>query len=104
MSSKKDLRNLNASEKDLFSIVDQLYVNESLCGAYRSLLGKCNTLYKSSKINAFYTINGKLIIKYDGHKNAEGNLVGFKSGRIEHVTDLEDLFGKELINSLVRKP
>ena len=103
LKKKKDLCDLNASEKNSLSIVGKLYVNESLCGAYRSLLGKCNALYKRSAINAFYTINGKLMIKRGGHKNNEGNLVGFKLKKIEHVSDLEELYGKKMIDSLVRK-
>ena len=100
---KKILRDLSDEDKTQLHIDSKLYVNESLCPAYRILLGKCNSLYKQKKIQAFYTSNGTIRIKTCGFKNDNGDLIGCDVTKIEHIYDLEALFGKDVMNTLVRK-
>ena len=38
---------------------------ESLCSHNKQLLGKCNALFKKKQIESFYTINGKIKMKYN---------------------------------------
>ena len=41
----------------------RLYVNESLCPAYRKLFWKCKLLFKESKIQSCWTYNGTIKVK-----------------------------------------
>ena len=68
-------------------------VSESLCPAFRQLLGKCNSLQKMKKLNSFYTINGKIKIRFE-RENEEVNT------EISHKDYLIDIFGAELISSI----
>ena len=63
-SETKNPRELNQNNKNKLKLT-KIYVNESLCPYYRKLLGKCNSLLKKNRLKSFYTINGKLKIKYD---------------------------------------
>ena len=71
-------------------------MNESLCPAFRQLLGKCNSLQKLKKLNSFYAINGKINIRFK-RENQEVNT------EINHEADLGDMFGPELISSVNRE-
>ena len=42
-----------------------IYINELLCPAYRKLFGECNSLQKKICIISFYTIHGKIKVKYE---------------------------------------
>ena len=47
-----------------------MYVNESLCPASKRILGKRNALLKKKYVDVFYTISGKVKIKYACRKRA----------------------------------
>ena len=47
-----------------------MYVNESLCPARKRILGKRNALLKKKYVDVFYTISGKVKIKYACRKRA----------------------------------
>ena len=74
----------------------KVYINESLCGPFRYLMGKCNSLFKRKHISGFYTINGcvKIILLA-----AEGDTEGV-TAPVSHIQDLYYLFGTDLIDSL----
>ena len=101
LTKRKKLRELNKDEKNDLSVDGKLYINESLCGAYRVLLGKCNALFKSSRIHVFFTINGK--IKIGGQKSDKGEWVNYEEMEITHITDLEKRFGKRFIDTLIKR-
>ena len=88
LRNKKKLREMdNQTQTKLRS--KKVYVNESLCGTYRKLLGKCNALQRKKYLTSFYTINGKLKIKYDN--NIE---------EISHENDLKEIFGEAIVNEI----
>ena len=62
--NKKKLCELPRSGKQKLR-AEKIYVNESLCSHIKQLLSKCNALFKKKQIESFYTINGKIKIKYD---------------------------------------
>ena len=90
LRNKKKLRELNNDAKKKLKS-NKIYVNESLCPAYRRILGKCNALAKKGKLVSFFTINGKIKIKI----TAEGRPI-----EITHEVDLIELFGCEIINEI----
>ena len=100
---RKLFRDLTQEAKNDLNIDKRLYVNESLCGAYRVLQGKCNALFKLHRIVGFYTSNGTIRIKTGGRKNEKGEWVGCDVSRVTHVSDLESKFGKTFMDTLVRK-
>ena len=61
--NKKKLREIHDEDKQKLRS-NKIYVNNSLCLAFRKLLGKCNSLHKIKKLNLFYTINGKIKIRF----------------------------------------
>ena len=69
LTNKEKLRELSQDgNKKLKS--QKIYVNESLYPAYKRTLGKCNALLKKKYVDAFYTINRKVKIKY-GCRNGQ---------------------------------
>ena len=64
LRNKKKLRELPRSGKQKLR-AEEIYVNESLCSHNKRLLSKCNALFKKKRIESFYTMNGKIKIKYD---------------------------------------
>ena len=57
-----------------------------MCHAYKRILGKCNAVLKKKYVDAIYTINGKVKIKY-GCRN------GQETTEISHEKDLTEVFG-----------
>ena len=98
LRSKKKLRETNSEAKNLLGFSDKIYTNESLCGPYRMLLGKCNQLFKDSRIEGFWTVNGKLRIKMGGNGPTAGGVTP-----IGHEADLYNLFGREIMDKLKPK-
>lgn len=93
LKNKKKLREgLSPADKEKLKS-GKIYVNESLCDAYRRLNGQCNRLFRKKKIKNFYVMNGKVIIKMDIEGVEETKL-------IEHEVDLIEIFGKTLISKL----
>ena len=92
LRNKKKLRELHDEDKQKLRS-DNIYLNKSLCPAFRQLLGKCNSLHKMKELNSFYTINGKIKIRCE-RENEEVNT------EINHKADLVDIFGPELISSI----
>ena len=90
--NKKKLRELPRSVKQKLR-AEKIYVNESLCSHNKRLLGKCNALFKNKRIEFFYTINGKIKIKYDS-VDAECKT------KISHVEGLVDIFRTEIIQKI----
>ena len=68
LQNKKSLRELSDQSKTDLNFTEKIYVNESLCGPYRSLLGKCNQLFKSKLISSFWSANGSIRIKMGGRR------------------------------------
>ena len=60
LRNKKKIRDLNQMEKKKLFLSNKVYINELLCPAYRSLMGKCNALFKAKLVDSFYTISGKI--------------------------------------------
>ena len=65
-------------------------VNEYLRPVYKSILCKCNALLKKKYVDAFYTINGKVKIKF-GCRN------GQETTEISHKKDLIEVFGVDIL-------
>ena len=63
---------------------------------FRQLLGKNNSVHKIKKLNSFYTIKGKIKIRFE-RENEEVKI------EINHEADLVDIFGLELISSINRE-
>ena len=84
LRNKKKLCELSQEGKKKLKS-QKIYVNESLCPAYKRVLGKCNALLKKKYVDAFYTINGKVKIKY-GCRN------GQETTEISHEKDLIEVF------------
>ena len=66
-------------------------MDESLCSYCRKLLGKYNSLLKKNQHKFFYTINGKLKIKYDSDS-------GDVSVVITHDENLLETFGSKIMS------
>ena len=89
LRKKRVLRELDDEKKVELSLQGKVYVNESLCPAYNIILGKCNALYKSRHISAFYTINGKILITIGGTRDVNGRITNpLETLHITHVEDL----------------
>ena len=65
----------------------------NLCPAQKCILSKCNTLLKKKYVNTFYTINGKVKIKY-GCRN------GQETTEISHEKDLTEVFGIDIMRAV----
>ena len=87
--NKKKLRDGGDVVHNKFG-VGRLYINESLCPAYRRLFGICNNLYKEKLASANYTVNGKLFI-----------VTGDDKHEIKHLQDLIKIFGKDKIEKRI---
>ena len=92
LRNKKKLRELSQEGKKKLKS-QKIYVNESLCPAYKRVLGKCNALLKKKYVDAFYTINGKVKIKY-GCRN------GQETTEISHEKDLTEVFGIDIMRAV----
>ena len=68
-------------------------MNESLCPDYWKLIGKCNRLLKKNLLKSFYTINGKLKIKYNWDD-------GEFSAVITHGEDMLEVFRIEIMSTV----
>ena len=99
LRAKKSLRVLNPVGRKKLNLSDEakVYVNESLCGPFRYLLGKCNALFKKNFLAGFWTRNGCIKVKLISDNEDEGQVVD-----ISHIEDLFKLFGNDLIASLVK--
>ena len=92
LDNKKKLCELSQEGKKKLKS-QKIYVNESLCPAYKRILGKCNALLKKKYVDAFYTINGKNKIKY-GCRN------GQETTQISHEKDLIEVFGIDIMRAV----
>ena len=61
--NKKTLCELRQQWKKKFKS-QKVYLNQSLCPVYKHILGKRNALLTKKDVDAFYTINGKIKVKY----------------------------------------
>ena len=101
LREKKKLRNIDEEGRNMLNINDDvsIYINESLCGPFRYLLGLCNVLFKRKTISGFWTTNGVLKIKlFSDDPSNEGVITS-----ISHVEDLNILFGHDLVAGLFKK-
>ena len=78
-----DLSNFNFPDKT------KIFVNESLCGYYRGLWGKCKKLYDSELIASFYVLNGRIRIRL----SENGNAISITHGNdlIKHVDGINGI-------------
>ena len=92
LRAKKKLRESDPETRKKLGVTGKVFVNESLCPEYKRLFGICNSLYKSKKIAASYTINGSIrcIEKEGGEWKA-----------IEHINDLNTIFGEKVISDII---
>ena len=110
MTNRKDVQSLLIAKKLLREPNDEgrkklnidagakIYVNESLCGPFRYLLGKCNALYKRKQLAGFWTRNGCIKIKLNSdNSDDEGAIVS-----ISHIEDLHKIFGSDVVESLFK--
>ena len=101
LRNKRKLRLLDAEGRKKLIIPEgvKVYINESLCGPFRFLMGKCNALFKNKHIAGFYTNNGcikiNLLASNDGTDGA--------TVPISHIEDLYKLFGADFIDSFKKK-
>ena len=105
LRNKKELRNLSEKNRGKLGVGanTKIFVNESLCPYYRFLFGKCNALFKGNHISASYTMNGVIkIVTNNVLEDGTSNPVGGVTQNIGHLNDLYNLFGSELIDSLVK--
>ena len=65
----------------------------NLCPAHKRILGKCNALLKKKYVDAFYTNNGKVKIKY-GCRN------GLETTEISHEKELLEVFGIDIMRAV----
>lgn len=106
LRKKGNLRKLSAKDSKMLGVdvKTKLFVNESLCPYYRFIFGKCNALFKGNHISSSYTMNG--VIKIVTNRlllDGSLNPVGEVTQNIGHLNDLYNLFGRDLIDSLVKK-
>ena len=59
-----------------------------MCPAYKRILGKCNAILKKKYVDAFYTINGKVKIKYGGRNGQETTEISHEKDLIK-VSDID---------------
>ena len=90
--NKKKLRELSQEGKKKLKS-QKIYVNESLCPAYKLILGKRNALLKKNYVDTFYTINGKVNVKY-GCRN------GQETTEISYEKDLIEVFGVDIMRTI----
>ena len=87
LPNKRKLRELRQEGKKKLKS-EKIYVNESLCPAHKRILGKCNALLKKKYVDAFYTINGKVKIKYGGRNRQETTEISHEKDLIK-VSDID---------------
>ena len=105
LRKKGILRKLSGKDRGKLGVGvnTKIYVNESLCPYYRFIFGKCNALFKTNRISASYTMNGVIkIVTNDLLEDGSSNVVGGVTQNIGHLNDLYRLFGRDLIDSLVK--
>ena len=88
LHNKKKLCELSQEGKKNSRV--KVYINEYLCPVYESILCKCNALLKKKYVDAFYTINEKVKIKF-GCRN------GQETTEISHKKDLIEVFGVDIL-------
>ena len=66
----------------------QIYINESLCPAYRKLWYMCKLLYNDQKISRFWCSNGSLKIAIAGATDQDDE----RRHNIDHESNLKSLF------------
>ena len=71
----------------------KIYVNESFCPAHNRILGKCNHLLKKKYVDSFYTVNGKVKIKYECRNGQE-------TTEISHKKNLIEVFGVDIMRTI----
>ena len=89
LRAKRSLREADDSTKKKLGAKGKIYINESLCPAYRRLFGVCNALFRKKLLSSSYTINGTIMVctEEGGEKKSIGHLndlkVIFKNGEVE---------------------
>lgn len=98
--NRKSLRMLSGENSTRLNVgADaKIYINDSLCGPFLFLMGLCNTMFKKKLLAGFWTVNGCIKIKLNDDDKGEGAVVG-----VTHIADLFYLFGREVVDGLVRK-
>ena len=70
--------------KDLcFKPTGKIFINESLCPHYKTILGRCIRLKKNDMIAKYKTVNGLVQIQINEHGNFN---------KLKHEDDLKKLF------------
>ena len=78
LSKRKHLKDADVQRLN-FPEGTKLYINESLCGYYRGLWGKCKILWKKGYLFSFWTTNGTVNVRENDH------------GKIYRLTHDDDL-------------
>ena len=81
LTNYKNLKDLDLTD---IGLENEVYINESLCKAYRNIWSKCKSLWKNKYLHAFWVSFGgmlKVRMKEDS-----------KPIRIGHIEDLIKLF------------
>ena len=63
LRKKKVICDFDETKRRKFAAKGRIYVNESLCPAYKKIFGICNSLFKMKKVESFYTINPSILLK-----------------------------------------
>lgn len=92
LRAKKQLREADEPTKKKLGATGKVYVNESLCPAYRRIFGVCNALFRKKKLSSSYTMNGSIYVsKQEG---SEKQVIG-------HLNDLKKLFPDGEVDSVM---
>ena len=87
--NSKKLKNIN-KDKLSFNAKGNLYVNESLCPAFRKIQWKSKKLFERKLVDSFWTHNGLVKIK-----------IGDNTHVLNHDSDIDNLF-PDLVDGFFR--
>ena len=94
LRAKKKLRETDVETQKKLGVKGKIYVNESLCPAYRRLFGVCNALFRKKKLVSSYTINGSIMVCKDE---------GGEKKSIGHINDLKALFKEGEVEKIMKE-
>ena len=92
LRGRKNLKHKSEELKNLD--MEKVMVTESLCQPYGELDYICRKLKKSKRLNQAWFFNGRLHVEHGTGERATRK-------HIAHISDLYNIFGKELIDSII---
>lgn len=91
IKSLKNRKYLKGCKRE-FGYNQNVYMNENLCPAYRSIEEKCRTLLDCGHINQMWTYNGAVNIKFTNERTEKSKKLYHEDDLKYHFPDYDDNF------------